>query len=174
MAKTCLTPGERAWLRFRQHRRGYWSLWLFAVIFCLSLVAELLSNDRPIVARYDGRTYVPLFHDYPETTFGGDFQTKTDYLDPFIQAQLSTGDNWAIWPLNRYRFDTLNYFAPSPNPAAPSAVNRLGTDDRGRDVLARLIYGLRISVLFGLALTAIGISRSKGRASGCESGWPGR
>ncbi len=157
MAKTCLTPGERAWLRFRQHRRGYWSLWLFAVIFCLSLVAELLSNDRPIVARYDGRTYVPLFHDYPETTFGGDFQTKTDYLDPFIQAQLSTGDNWAIWPLNRYRFDTLNYFAPSPNPAAPSAVNRLGTDDRGRDVLARLIYGLRISVLFGLALTAIGM-----------------
>ena len=157
MANICLTPGERAWLRFRQHRRGYWSLWLFAVIFCLSLVAELLSNDRPIVARYDGRTYVPLFHDYPETTFGGDFQTKTDYLDPFIQAQLSTGDNWAIWPLNRYRFDTLNYFAPSPNPAAPSAVNRLGTDDRGRDVLARLIYGLRISVLFGLALTAIGM-----------------
>ncbi len=157
MANICLTPGQRAWLRFRQHRRGYWSLWLFAVIFCLSLVAELLSNDRPIVARYDGRTYVPLFHDYPETTFGGDFQTKTDYLDPFIQAQLSTGDNWAIWPLNRYRFDTLNYFAPSPNPAAPSAVNRLGTDDRGRDVLARLIYGLRISVLFGLALTAIGM-----------------
>ena len=157
MANICLTPGQRAWLRFRQHRRGYWSLWLFAVIFCLSLVAELLSNDRPIVARYDGRTYVPLFHDYPETTFGGDFQTKTDYLDPFIQAQLSTGENWAIWPLNRYRFDTLNYFAPSPNPAAPSAVNRLGTDDRGRDVLARLIYGLRISVLFGLALTAIGM-----------------
>ncbi|MGE3922527.1 MAG: ABC transporter permease [Lautropia sp.] len=151
------SPGRRAWRRFRRHRRGYWSLWIFAVIFVVTLFAELLSNDRPIVVRYDGRTYIPLFHDYPETTFGGDFRTATDYLDPFIQQRLAEGGNWAIWPLNHYRFDTLNYFAPSPNPAEPSAVNWLGTDDRGRDVLARLIYGIRISVLFGLALTAIGM-----------------
>jgi microcin C transport system permease protein len=100
---------------------------------------------------------MPLFHDYPETTFGGDFRTQTDYLDPFIQQKLTSNGNWAVWPLNRYRFDTLNYFSPSPNPAAPSDVNYFGTDDRGRDVLARLIYGLRISILFGLALTGIGM-----------------
>jgi microcin C transport system permease protein len=123
----------------------------------VSLFAEVLSNDRPLLLKYDGRFYIPLFHDYPETTFGGDFRTRTDYLDPFIQEKLTTQGNWAIWPLNRYRFDTLNYFAPSPNPAAPSPVNFFGTDDRGRDVLARLLYGLRISILFGLALTAIGM-----------------
>ncbi|NLD53327.1 MAG: ABC transporter permease [Burkholderiaceae bacterium] len=152
-----MTPGRRAWARFRRHRRGYWSLWIFLVVFATTLFAELLSNDRPIVAKYEGRYYMPLFHDYPETTFGGDFPTATDYLDPYIQAQLTTHGNWAVWPLNRYRFDTLNYFAPSPNPAGPSRVNYLGTDDRGRDVLARLLYGLRISVWFGLALTAIGM-----------------
>jgi microcin C transport system permease protein len=152
-----MTPGRRAWARFRRHRRGYWSLWIFLVVFATTLFAELLSNDRPIVVKFEGRYYMPLFHDYPETTFGGDFPTATDYLDPFIQTQLTTNGNWAAWPLNRYRFDTLNYFAPSPNPAAPSSVNYLGTDDRGRDVLARLLYGLRISVWFGLALTAIGM-----------------
>jgi microcin C transport system permease protein len=151
------SPGQRAWRRFKRHRRGYWSLWIFATIFVVTLFAELLSNDRPLIVHYEGRLYIPLFHDYPETTFGGDFRTTTDYLDPFIQERLSEGDNWAIWPINRYRFDTLNYFAPSPNPAEPSAVNWLGTDDRGRDVLARLIYGIRISVLFGLALTVIGM-----------------
>ena len=153
-----MTPGQRAWSRFRRHRRGYWSLWIFLAVFATTMFAELLSNDRPILVGYEGQYYIPLFHDYPETTFGGDFLTETDYLDPFIQARLTTDGNWAIWPLNRYRFDTLNYFAPSPNPAAPSPVNYLGTDDRGRDVLARLIYGLRISVWFGLALTAIGMA----------------
>src|SRR5690606_4433308 len=152
-----MTPGRRAWARFRRHRRGYWSLWIFLAVFTVTLFAELLSNDRPILVKYDGRYYMPLFHDYPETTFGGDFPTTTDYLDPYIQRQLTTQGNWAVWPLNRYRFDTLNYFAPSPNPAAPSSVNYLGTDDRGRDVLARLLYGVRISVWFGLALTAIGM-----------------
>jgi microcin C transport system permease protein len=152
-----MTPGRRAWARFRRHRRGYWSLWIFLAVFTVTLFAELLSNDRPILVKYDGRYYMPLFHDYPETTFGGDFPTTTDYLDPYIQRQLTTQGNWAVWPLNRYRFDTLNYFAPSPNPAVPSSVNYLGTDDRGRDVLARLLYGVRISVWFGLALTAIGM-----------------
>jgi len=157
VSRPAMTPRQRAWARFRRHRRGYWSLWIFLTVFVLSLFAEVLSNDRPLLLKYDGRYYIPLFHDYPETTFGGDFLTRTDYLDPFIQEKLTTGGNWAIWPLNRYRFDTLNYFAPSPNPAAPSTVNYFGTDDRGRDVLARLVYGLRISILFGLALTAIGM-----------------
>ncbi len=156
--RASLSPRQRAWLRFRANRRGYWSLWIFLVIFGLSLAAEVLSNDRPIVVRYEGHTYYPLLRNYPETTFGGDFRTETDYLDPFIRERLSSDGNWAIFPPNRYRFDTINYFAASPNPAPPSKENWLGTDDRGRDVLARLLYGFRISVLFGLALTAIGVA----------------
>jgi microcin C transport system permease protein len=151
------SPAARAWRRFRSDRRGWWSLWIFSVLVVLSLGAELLSNDRPIVAHYQGKSHFPLWQDLPETTFGGDFRTRTDYLDPFIREQLAKPGNWAIYPPNAYRFDTINYFSPSPNPAAPSSVNVLGTDDRGRDVLARLIYGFRVSVLFGLALTAIGV-----------------
>lgn len=152
------TATQRAWQRFRANRRGYVSLWLFSILFVLSLGAELLSNDKPIIVHYEGAYYFPLFVTYPETTFGGDFVTETDYLDPFIRDQLSVGDNWALYPPNPYRYDTINYFAQAPNPAPPSADNLLGTDDRGRDVLARLIYGFRISVLFGLALTAIGVA----------------
>lgn len=152
-----LSPARRAWRRFRADRRGWWSLWIFSTLVVLSLLAEVLSNDRPIVAHYQGQTVFPLWNTYPETTFGGDFTTATDYLDPFIREQFAKPGNWAIYPLNPYRFDTINYFAPSPNPAPPSDVNVLGTDDRGRDVLARLIYGFRVSVLFGLALTAIGV-----------------
>ncbi len=170
-ARRSLSPGRRAWLRFRANRRGYWSLWIFAVVFGLSLVAEVLSNDRPIVARYEGRLYWPLFRQYPETTFGGDFRTATDYLDPFIRQRLSQDGNWAIYPPNPYRFDTINYFAPSPNPAPPSAQNVLGTDDQGRDVLARLLYGFRISVLFGMALTAVGMLF--GIAAGAVQGYFG-
>jgi microcin C transport system permease protein len=152
-----LSPGRRAWLRFRANRRGFFSLWIFGLMFVLSLGAEVLSNDKPIVVRYEGRWCFPMLNVYPETTFGGDFRTATDYLDPFIREQLSEGDNWALWPVNDFSFDTLNYFSPSPNPAAPSRVNWLGTDDSGRDVLARLIYGFRISVLFGMALTGLGV-----------------
>lgn len=123
----------------------------------LSLAAELVSNDRPWMVRYEGKTYFPLVNDYPETVFGGDFETPTDYLDPFIQEQITRGDNWALFAPNRYGPKTLNYFAEAPNPAPPSAANWLGTDDRGRDLLAQLIYGFRVSVLFGLALTAIGV-----------------
>lgn len=123
----------------------------------LSLAAELVSNDRPWMVRYEGKTYFPLVNDYPETVFGGDFETPTDYLDPFIQDQITRGDNWALFAPNRYGPKTLNYFAEAPNPAPPSAANWLGTDDRGRDLLAQLIYGFRVSVLFGLALTAIGV-----------------
>jgi microcin C transport system permease protein len=130
---------------------------LFVTLVGLSLLAEVLSNDRPLLVRYEGRLYVPLLHDYPETTFGGDFETPTDYLDPFIRERLSAGDNWAIYPLNPYGPRTLNYYAPDPHPSPPSATNWLGTDDRGRDLLAQLIYGFRVSVLFALALTAIGV-----------------
>lgn len=146
----------RAWQRFKANRRGYWSLKIFLVLFGLSLFAGVLSNDKPLIVSYEGKLYFPLLKTYPETTFGGDFDTEADYLDPFVRERLSAGDNWAIYPPNPYRFDTITYFADAPNPAPPSAENILGTDDRGRDVLARLIYGFRISVLFALALTAVG------------------
>lgn len=152
-----LSPGRRSWLRFKSDKRGYYSLIILTVLFVVSLFAEVLSNDKPLIVRYGGDFYFPLVKNYPETVFGGDFNTPTDYLDPYIADRLSAGDNWAIYPINRYRFDTINYFAPSPNPAPPSKENWLGTDDRGRDVLARLLYGFRISLLFGLALTAIGM-----------------
>lgn len=150
------SPAARAWQRFRRHRRGYISLWIFGVLFGISLFAGVLSNDRPLLASYQGQWYTPLWHDYPETTFGGDFLAPTEWHDPFIQRQFAQDGNWALWPLNRYSFSTLNYYAELPNPAPPSAQNLLGTDDRGRDVLARLLYGFRLSVMFGLALTAIG------------------
>ncbi|MCH8178497.1 MAG: ABC transporter permease [Proteobacteria bacterium] len=151
------SPSRRAWQRFRQHRLGYWSLIVFSVVVLLSLCAELVSNDKPLIARYEGRWYVPIVENVPETVFGGDFDSPTDYLDPFIQRQFERPGNFALYPLNRAHHRTINYFARSPNPAAPSADNWLGTDDRGRDVLARLLYGFRVSVLFGLALTVIGV-----------------
>jgi len=152
-----ISPGKRVWLRFKQNRSGYWSLVIFCVLFGLSLMAELISNDKPLVARYNGQFYFPVIVTYSEKTFGGDFDSPADYLDPFIQQQFKKPGNWAIYPLNRYRFDTLNYFSKYPNPAAPSADNWLGTDDRGRDIFARLLYGFRISILFGLALTITGV-----------------
>ncbi|MBI3143770.1 MAG: ABC transporter permease [Pseudogulbenkiania sp.] len=151
-----LTPGQRAWRRFKASRRGYLSLWLFSILFALSLGAELLSNDRPLLVRYQGEFYYPVLFEYNETVFGGDFDTPADYLDPYIRDRLSANGNFALFAPNPYSYNTLNYFAESPNPAAPSAANLLGTDDRGRDVLARLIYGFRLSVLFALALTAVG------------------
>lgn len=157
IAGASVSPGRRVWLRFRRNPRGYWSLILFCVLFVVSLFAELVSNDKPLVARYNGEIVFPVFHDYSEKKFGGDFETPADYLDPFIQQQLKKGSNWAIYPLNRYHYDTLNYFAKSPNPAPPSSENWLGTDDRGRDIVARLLYGFRVSVLFGLALTVTGV-----------------
>jgi microcin C transport system permease protein len=135
---------------------GFYSLCLFVFIFVLSLFAELLSNDKPLIARYQGRWYTPIVQTLPETTFGGDFSTPTDFLDPFIQRQFAQPGNWALYPPNPYHHSTLNYFAKEPNPAAPSRDNWLGTDDRGRDVVARLLYGFRISVLFALALTLFG------------------
>lgn len=153
---SALSPTRRGWLRFRANRRGYVALWVFGLLFALSLFAEVLSNDRPLVVHYQGQFYFPIAKEYAETTFGGDFVTEADYNDPFVREKLSGNGNWAWYPLNRYSYNTINYYAEHPNPAPPSRQNWLGTDDRGRDVLARLIYGFRISVLFGLALTAIG------------------
>ena len=157
MAAVSISPSRRAWQRFKRNRLGYWSLVIFCVLVVASLFAEVLSNDRPLVVRYEGQTYFPIFQEHAETVFGGDFDTATDYLDPFIQEQLSKGDNWALFAPNPYGANTINYFAESPNPAGPTTANWLGTDDRGRDLLAQLIYGFRVSVLFALALTAIGI-----------------
>lgn len=157
MTTASISPGRRAWLRFKRNRLGYWSLILFSLMVVGSLFAEVLSNDRPLVVRYEGKTYFPIVQDHAETVFGGDFETPTDYLDPFIREQITKGDNWAVYPPNPYGYRTINYFAQKPNPSGPSAANWLGTDDRGRDLLAQLIYGFRVSVLFALALTAIGV-----------------
>jgi microcin C transport system permease protein len=150
------SPSRRAWERFHRNRLGFGSLLLFLFIFVLSLFAELLSNDKPLIARYQGHWYAPIVQTLPETTFGGDFSTPTDFLDPFIQRQFAQTGNWALYPINPYHHSTLNYFAKEPNPAPPSRDNWLGTDDRGRDLAARLLYGFRISVLFALALTLFG------------------
>ena len=152
-----LSPRQRAWQRFRRNRLGYWSLILFLAVFVLSMCAEALSSDRPLLVRYKGEYYFPIVKTYPETTFDGDFPTPTDYLDPFIRDRITAGKNFAVFPPNHYSYETLNYFAKEPNPAPPSSENWLGTDDRGRDILARLLYGFRVSVLFGFALTVIGV-----------------
>lgn len=151
------SPGRRAWRRFKNNKRGYYSLWLFGVLFVLSLMAEVLSNDKPIVVHYQGEYYFPILKSYPETTFGGDFDTETDYHDSYIRQFLTTDGNWMLEPLNPYDHTTINYDTAQPNPAPPGERNMLGTDDRGRDVLAGLIYGFRLSVLFAFVLTAIGV-----------------
>ncbi len=156
-APASLSPSRRAWLRFKRNRLGFWSLVIFVVLVAVSLCAELVSNDRPLVVRYEGQLYFPMVKDYPETTFGGDFLTETDYLDPYIRKKLSEGSNWALFTLNPYGPNTLNYFAKEPNPSGPTTDNWLGTDDRGRDMAAQLLYGFRVSVLFALALTVTGV-----------------
>jgi microcin C transport system permease protein len=151
------SPGARAWLRFKRNRLGFGSLLLFCALVLVSLLAEVVSNDRPLLVKYEGSYYYPMLKAYPEKTFGGDFETATDYLDPFIRSKLSAGSNWAVYAPNPYGPKTLNYFAKEPNPSRPTRDNLLGTDDRGRDLLAQLIYGFRVSVLFALALTFTGV-----------------
>jgi microcin C transport system permease protein len=151
------SPAARAWRRFRQHKLGYWSLVIFCVLVVMSLFAEVLSNDRPLVVHFNGQFYFPMIRDYPEKTFGGDFETATDFLDPFILNKITSDGNWALFAPNPYGPETLNYFATAPNPAPPSRQNFLGTDERGRDMLAVLIYAFRLNVMFGLVLMAIGV-----------------
>jgi len=168
-----LSPLTRRRLRsFRANRRGYWSLWIFLALFLVSLAAEVVANDRPLVVRYEGRLYFPALIAYPETTFGGVFPTEADYRDPAV-ARLIAEKGWMLWPPIRYRYDTINYHLPVPAPAPPSHDNWLGTDDQGRDLCARLIYGFRISVLFGLTLTLLSslIGVLAGAVQGYFGGW---
>ena len=155
-APTHLSPGQRAWRRFRGNRRGYVSMWIFCILFGVGLFVEVLSNDKPLVVHYQGGWYFPFLKVYSESAFGGDFDTEADYNDPYVQRLLTRGNNWVLYAPNRHSFSSINYFANQPNPAPPSRTNLLGTDDRGRDVLARLLYGFRLSVLFAFALTVVG------------------
>ncbi len=169
-----LSPlNQRRWRNFKANRRGYIALWLFSALFIVTLFAEFLANDKPLLIIYEGRMFTPVFVAYPETEFGGDFATHTDYRDPYVQELIEKRASLIIWPILRYSYNTINLNLDQPAPAPPSAENRLGTDDQGRDVLARLIYGFRISVLFGLTLTitssVIGIFT--GALQGYFGGW---
>ncbi len=195
-ARPWLSPlNHRRWLNFKANRRGYWSLWIFLVIFVISLFSEFVANDKPIIASYKGEILFPVIVDYPEEKFGG-FYAVTDYRDPVISDEIKA-NGWMIWPPIRYSYSTTNNDAPEAAPAKPSWMytkeercsrypdgindencvignwNWLGTDDQARDVLARIIYGFRISVLFGLILTAgsavIGVSA--GAVQGYFGGW---
>jgi microcin C transport system permease protein len=146
----------KTWQRFKRNKRGYYSLILFVILFGISLMAEVVSNDLPLLVKYNGKFYYPIFVTYPEVTFGGDFETETDYRDPYIQEKLQKSGNFVIFALNKNSYDTINLNIVGPVPSPPTRENFFGTDDRGRDVLARIIYGFRLSILFGLALTATG------------------
>ena len=148
-----ITPLTRRRLRnFRANKRGYWSFWIFLVLFGISLFAEFIANDKPLLVRYDGAFYMPIFKAYPETTFGGDLPGNADYSDKIIQDEIKK-KGWMIWPLIPYSYNASVKGLTKPAPTEPSWQNWLGTDNQARDVLARVIYGFRISVLFGLVLT---------------------
>jgi microcin C transport system permease protein len=187
---------RRRWQNFKANRRGYWSFWIFLILFIVSLFAELIANDRPFLIQYDGHLYFPAFVTYPETAFGGDFETAADYRDPYLQKLIADKGGHVVWPLIRYSYDTHNLDLPTPAPSKPTWMltekecapvverkglkscrdleyNWLGTDDQGRDVVARLIYGFRLSVLFGLALTIVSsvVGIAAGGIQGYFGGW---
>ena len=169
-----LTPLTRRRLRnFRNNRRAFVSLWIFLALFVLTLPAEFLANDKPLLIQYDGGYYFPVFATYPETDFGGDFETEAEYREPDVQQLIRDKGGWMVWPLIPYSYRTVNYDLKVPAPAPPSGDNWLGTDDQARDVLARAIYGFRISVLFGISLTVLGsiIGVAVGAAQGYFGGW---
>ena len=169
-----LSPiNQRRMALFRAHRRGWYSLWLFLALFVLSLGAELIANDKPILLRFDGDWYVPVLHRYPETTFGGEFPLEADYKSPYLRELIAQKDGWMLWPPIPYSYDSINYDLRVPAPSAPSKDNWLGTDDQGRDVLARVIYGFRVSVLFALILTLCSslIGVLAGALQGFYGGW---
>lgn len=145
---------SRRLAQFKANKRGYYSFWIFLGLLFMALCAEFIANDKPILIRYDGAFYTPVLHVYPETTFGGDFETETDYRDAYVK-ELIGAKGWILWPPVRFSYDTINYDLPTPAPSAPTRDNWLGTDDQGRDVVARVLYGFRLSVLFGLTLTLI-------------------
>jgi microcin C transport system permease protein len=187
---------QRRWRNFKSNRRGYWSFWIFSFLFFVSLFAELIANDRPFLIKFDGKLFFPAFVSYPETAFGGDFETAADYRDPYLQKLIKEKNGTIVWPLIRYSYGTHNLDLPTPAPSKPTWMlteeqckavvekkgvrgcrdleyNWLGTDDQGRDVVARLIYGFRISVLFGLTLTIISsvIGIAAGGVQGYFGGW---
>ena len=163
---------QRRWQSFKAHRRGFYSLCIFLILFFVSLFAEFIANDKPILVYYDSAIYFPFLKSYPETAFGGEFETEADYRDPYVR-ELIDKNGFAVWPLVPFADDTINYNLTVPAPAPPSTENWLGTDDQGRDIVARLIYGFRISVLFGLCLTLISsaIGVSAGALQGYFGGW---
>ncbi|MCB1425041.1 MAG: ABC transporter permease [Zhengella sp.] len=194
--KPFMSPlNQRRWQNFKANRRGYWSLWIFLVLFVVTLMAEFVANDKPVLVSYKGEILSPVLVDYPEEKFGG-FLAITDYRDPVIQEEIEA-NGWMLWPPIRYNYRTVNREIPEAAPAKPSWMytpeercsqfvdgvddpncnmgnwNWLGTDDQARDVLARVIYGFRISVLFGLTLTLFSavIGVSAGAVQGYFGGW---
>jgi microcin C transport system permease protein len=168
-----LSPLTRRRLHnFRANTRGFWSLWIFLALFGASLFAELIANEKPVLVVYDGGIYLPFLTAYPETAFGGEFETEADYRDPHV-ARLIGERGWAVWPLVPYNHRTVAWNLAVPAPAPPDAEHWLGTDDQARDVVARLIYGFRISVLFGLVLTLFSsvIGVAAGAVQGYFGGW---
>ena len=173
MTSIRLTPLTRRRLhRFRANRRGWWSLWIFVILFITTLLAEVIANDKPFLIYFKGEVYFPIVKAYPETTFGGDFLTEADYRNPYL-SELIERDGWTVWPIVRYHHRTVAWDLPVPAPAPPDRNHWLGTDDQARDVLARVIYGFRISVLFGFSLTFISaiIGVSAGAVQGYFGGW---
>ena len=160
----------RRWQNFRSNGRGYWSLWVFLALFTLTLFSEIVANDKPVLVRYHGAFYSPVFFHYTETEFGGEFELEADYREPYIRG-LINAQGWMIWPPIPFSYDTIDYELETPAPAPPSKRHWLGTDDQARDVLARVFYGFRISVLFGLALTLL--SSVIGIAAGALQGYLG-
>ncbi|WP_162064243.1 ABC transporter permease [Vibrio taketomensis] len=163
---------QARWDRFKAHKRGIVSLWIFTILFGLSLFAELIANDKPLLVEYDQQWYFPIINQYAETTFGGEFETEADYTDPYV-VELIEENGFIIWPPIRFSYDTINYNVVGSVPSAPDSVNWLGTDDKGRDVMARIIYGFRISVLFGFVLTIVSsvIGVVVGATQGYYGGW---
>ena len=151
-----VSPNQRAWLRFKRNRIGYWSLWVFAVLLAFSTAAELFSNDKPFVAKLNGQLVFPFIHNPSEKSLGGDFGTPTDWKDPLITDMLGQAGAWSIGTLNKHSANSTDYFNADPYPSRPTAKNWLGTDDKGRDMLARLLYGFRVSIWFAIALTVTG------------------
>ncbi len=187
---------RRRWQNFKSNKRGYWSFWIFSILFIISLFAELIANNQPLLIRFNGHLYWPVFITYPETAFGGEFRTAADYRDPYVQKLIKDKGGSIVWPPVRYSYDTHNLELPTPAPSPPTWMltkaqckpvlermglkncrdleyNWLGTDDQGRDVLARLIYGFRVSVLFGLILTIVSsiIGIAAGGVQGYFGGW---
>lgn len=185
-----LSPiNQRRLQNFRRNKRGHWSFWIFSVLFVVTLFAELVANDKPLMVTYEGERYFPFLVGYPETTFGGEFETEADYRDPFVH-DLILENGSMLWPAIGFSYNTINYDLPTPAPSPPTGwrgtdeliceiepkricINWLGTDDQGRDVLARIIYGFRISVLFGMVLTIFAsvIGVAAGAVQGYYGGW---